>query len=114
MTPNEEAAYHAGVEAMRQMAMVAALTIEARDDAREIRQQAAAAALHGLAEGAKALLPHKPDPLVLTMRAIAADPGTSGTVPCPRCARSFRWTKNASNGHVHGQCETPGCVRVMQ
>lgn len=56
MTPREQAAFNQGVEAMRQMAMTAAVTIEVRDDAREVRQQAAAAALHGLAEGAKALL----------------------------------------------------------
>lgn len=56
MTPREQAAFNQGVEAMRQMAMTAAVTIEIRDDARAVRQQAAAAALHGLAEGAKALL----------------------------------------------------------
>ena len=56
MTPNEQAAFNAGVEAMRQMAMVAAISIETRDDANDLRQRAAAAALHGLAEGAKALL----------------------------------------------------------
>lgn len=113
MTPREQAAYHAGIEAMRQMAMIAAVTIETRPDADDLRQRAAAAALHGLAEGAKALLPHKPDPLVLTMRAIAADPAESGTVPCPHCAGSFRWTKYTSNGHVHGQCDA-GCLTVMQ
>lgn len=56
MTPTEQVAFTAGVEAMRQMAMIAAVTIETRDDANDLRQRAAAAALHGLAEGAKALL----------------------------------------------------------
>jgi len=56
MTRSEQAAFNAGVEAMRQMAMIAAVTIENREDAREVRQQAAAAALQGLAEGAKTLL----------------------------------------------------------
>lgn len=56
MTPREQAAFNAGIEAVRQMAMAAAITIEVRDDARELRQQAAAAALHGLAEGAKMLM----------------------------------------------------------
>ena len=56
MTPRERAAFNQGVEAMRQMAMAAAVTIEVRDDASAVRQQAAAAALHGLAEGAKVLL----------------------------------------------------------
>lgn len=57
MTPRETAAYHAGIETMRQMALVAAVTIEARPDADEVRQRAAAAALQGLAEGARSLLP---------------------------------------------------------
>lgn len=61
MTPREQAAFNAGVEAMRQMAMIAAITIETRDDAADLRQRAAAAALHGLAEGAKA--PFQPAPL---------------------------------------------------
>ena len=56
MTASEKAAFNAGIQAMRQMAMIAAVTIESREDAREVRQQAAAAALHGLSEGAKALL----------------------------------------------------------
>lgn len=62
MTPSEQAAFNAGVEAMRQMTMIAAVTIECRDDANDLRQRAAAAALHGLAEGAKALLSAKSHP----------------------------------------------------
>jgi len=42
------------------MALIAAITLEARDDARELRQQAAVAALQGLAEGAKALFAKAP------------------------------------------------------
>jgi hypothetical protein len=56
MTPRERAAFLAGIETMRQMALTAALTLEVRDDARELRQQAAVAALQGLAEGAKDLM----------------------------------------------------------
>ena len=55
MTERERAAFNAGVEAVRQMAMIAAVTIECRDDAREVRQRAAAAALQGLADGARLL-----------------------------------------------------------
>ena len=55
MTPREQAAFIAGIQAARQAAMTAAVTIEVRDDAREVRQQAAAAALHGLAAGLKAV-----------------------------------------------------------
>ncbi|MCJ2127296.1 hypothetical protein [Methylobacterium sp. E-045] len=60
MTPREQAAYLKGIRDARQMAMIAAVTIEARDDHREVRQQAASAALHGLAEGLKQLLLRKP------------------------------------------------------
>ncbi|GJE14455.1 hypothetical protein FOHLNKBM_5530 [Methylobacterium longum] len=51
----ERAAFTTGIEAARQMALTAAVTIEVCDDAREIRQQAAAAALQGFAEGLRSL-----------------------------------------------------------
>jgi len=54
VTAREQSAFAAGVEAARQMAMVAAVTIEVRDDAGEVRQRAAVAALQGLADGLKA------------------------------------------------------------
>lgn len=53
MTPREQIAFAAGIEAARQMALTAAVSIEIRDDAREVRQQAAVAALQGLAIGLK-------------------------------------------------------------
>lgn len=56
MTPREIAAFNAGVEAVRQITLLSAVTIEARHDARKLRQQAAAAALHGLADGARTLV----------------------------------------------------------
>ncbi|WP_082558066.1 hypothetical protein [Methylobacterium sp. Leaf361] len=55
MTPREQAAFAAGIETARQMALTAAVTIEVREDARAVRQQAAAAALQGLADGLRAL-----------------------------------------------------------
>lgn len=54
MTVREQAAFVAGIETARQMALTAAVTIEIRSDATELRQQAAVAALQGLAEGLKA------------------------------------------------------------
>ena len=45
----ERTACAAGIETARQMALTAAVTIEVRDDAREVRQPAAVAALQGLA-----------------------------------------------------------------
>jgi len=56
MTAREAAAFNAGVEAVRQMAMAAAVTMESRDDATDVRKQAAVAALSALADGAKSLL----------------------------------------------------------
>ena len=64
MTRREQAAFSAGIETARQVALTAAVTIEIRDDANELRQQAAAAALQGLAEGLKATFltpPAKPE-----------------------------------------------------
>lgn len=60
MAPTEAAAYARGVREACEMAMIAAITIEARDDHRDLRQQAAFAALHGLAEGLKQLVSQKP------------------------------------------------------
>lgn len=64
MTPREQAAFAAGIQAARQAAMTVAVTNEVRDDAREVRQQTAAAALHGLAAGLKvAFLDPPPAPI---------------------------------------------------
>lgn len=51
MTARERIAFDAGIEAARQAALVAAVSLEIRDDAGEVRQRAAVAALQGLAEG---------------------------------------------------------------
>ena len=56
MTPREVAAFNAGIEAVRQMAMVSAVTLEVRDDAGRVQNQAAVAALQALAEGARDLM----------------------------------------------------------
>jgi hypothetical protein len=53
VTAREQTAFAAGVEAARQWAMVAAITLENRNDAGEVRQRAAVAALQGLAAGLK-------------------------------------------------------------
>jgi hypothetical protein len=113
-SPAEHAAFNAGVEAVRQMALIAAVTIEARGDAKEVRQRAAAAALVGLAEGAAQLLAPKPNPVLQAFTAIAEQPGSEGVIPCPACAGRLHWTRAESNGHVWGQCETDGCLSWMQ
>lgn len=60
MSPRELAAYRAGLLQASHMALIAAMTLELRDDAGELRQQAAVAALRGLAEGLKADTTHQP------------------------------------------------------
>lgn len=64
MTPREQAAFAAGIEAARQMALTAAITIEVREDAAAVRQQAAAAALQGFAAGLRAAFLDAPDATV--------------------------------------------------
>lgn len=56
MTPRERSAFNEGIEAVRQMAMIAAVTIEVRDDAGRVQHQAAVAALQALADGARSLM----------------------------------------------------------
>ena len=56
MTKREEAAFNQGVEAARQMALVAAVTLEVREGESDVRHRAASAALQGFAEGAKVLV----------------------------------------------------------
>lgn len=116
MTTRELAAYRAGLRQAAEHARVAALSIELRDDAGELRQRAAIEALRGLAEGLKAEA--RPDPvpdsLLALMEAIAADPATAGTAACPECSGRLAWIKDDTNGHVHARCEGAGCLTVMQ
>ena len=56
MNTRERAAYNAGVEAVRQAALIIASTIEAQAGSQGPRQQAAVAALQALADGARDLM----------------------------------------------------------
>lgn len=116
MTEREHAAYHAGLRQAADMALVAALTLEMRDDGAEIRQRAAIEALRGLAEGLKSeARPAASVPAVVTLVVdIARDPTTTGTAACPECSGRIRWMKDGSNGHIHAACDDPDCLRVMQ
>lgn len=78
------------------------------------REQAAVAALQGLAEGLRILASGGIDPVQSAFTAIAADPSDSGTIECPVCKGRLAWTRDSVNGHLHGQCETDGCLRWMQ
>ena len=53
MSPAELAAFHAGLAHAASLAQIAALMLEIRDDARQVRQRAAIAALRALAEALK-------------------------------------------------------------
>lgn len=61
MTSSEIAAFNAGIRHASDMALLAALTIELRSDADQVRQRAAVEALRGLAEGLKASIPNGPN-----------------------------------------------------
>jgi len=35
----------------------------------------------------------------------------SGEIECPVCGKQLCYNKVKSNGHIHGKCETEGCLR---
>jgi hypothetical protein len=41
-------------------------------------------------------------------------PGASGTIPCPCCGGTVRFSRAGYNGHVHAACSTKDCVRWME
>lgn len=41
------------------------------------------------------------------------EPGSSGTVPCPKCGGDVRWVRSSHNGHLSASCDA-GCVAFMQ
>lgn len=59
MTTRELAAYRTGLRQAAEHALITALSLELRDDARDLRQCAAIEALRGLAEGLKAEASHQ-------------------------------------------------------
>ena len=40
--------------------------------------------------------------------------GKAEVIECPACKGRLHLSQSAYNGHVHGQCETPGCVSWME
>lgn len=44
---------------------------------------------------------------------IPAD-GTAGELECPVCSNVVFWSRAPSNGHVHMQCRSEGCIWMMQ
>lgn len=115
MTPRETAAYNLGIRAAREAALIAAITLETRIGSTSVRDRAAVETLQGFAEGLDNLvLGREPDPMQRVFTAISAQDGDSGTIECPVCKGRLAWARDSHNGHLHGQCETDGCLRWMQ
>lgn len=38
----------------------------------------------------------------------------SGTMPCPLCQKTIRYSVAPSNGHLRAKCETDNCVSAME
>lgn len=43
-----------------------------------------------------------------------AGDGAQGTIECPKCHKTLRYTISGYNGHLWGVCLTPGCLRWME
>ncbi|WP_264051569.1 hypothetical protein [Methylobacterium flocculans] len=107
-------AYDLGVHAAIDAARIGAITIECADDAGSFRKRIRAEALVAFAEAAEGLkLAQVEHPVHIIMREISADPAPSGEAECPFCASCLKWVQDSSNGHVHAQCVTSGCLCIM-
>ena len=53
-------------------------------------------------------------PLISKLKEEFKDVGGYGTRNCPVCGNIFHFTVAECNGHVHGKCETTGCLRFME
>lgn len=40
--------------------------------------------------------------------------GVSGVIDCPKCHGKLHYSISSYNGHIHGKCETQGCVSWVQ
>jgi hypothetical protein len=41
-------------------------------------------------------------------------PGASGSIPCPCCGGTVRFSRSGYNGHVHAACSNEDCARWME
>ena len=55
-------------------------------------------------------------PVVATWRTWTPDNRVAkvGVIECPVCKSHLHLSQSSFNGHVHGQCETKGCVSWME
>jgi hypothetical protein len=56
----------------------------------------------------------KAQPLIRRLRAQYRKTGGQGVEVCPVCAGSLHWSVSSYNGHMHGKCETQGCLNWME
>ena len=66
--------------------------------------------LEGIANARQAIVEHLGGPW---KKGIA---GSRGSIDCPVCGvgAALHFTRAGSNGHIHAQCETQGCVAWME
>lgn len=65
-------------------------------------------------EGRESIITKTLTALAAVVEAIDGKRGVSGTIPCPICGGTLRYSVAKVNGHIHGSCATPDCVRWMQ
>lgn len=53
-------------------------------------------------------------PIISELKSIYKDQSWAGTRECPICSGTLHLAISASNGHVHGRCETDGCLAWME
>lgn len=53
----------------------------------------------------------------VAIRSIRADAKeknrSAGQVKCPKCSGNLSYSIARSNGHIHGRCDTSGCLAWM-
>lgn len=53
-------------------------------------------------------------PLIAEVKSVHEGEDWSGVVECPVCDGKLHMRHAAYNGHVHGKCETQGCLAWME
>lgn len=53
-------------------------------------------------------------PIISRIKELHKGESWAGVDACPNCGGILHLTHAALNGHVHGQCETSGCVSFME
>ena len=115
MTPRERTAYHMGLEAGANLALMLANRIQEGAAAAKETQGAGPTviALRELAASVTAIIhaeaPPEGDERLRWARAmVAAEPGDGGTIPCPACNGRLDWIR--TGGKSSAWCHTRECV----